>query len=57
VYKQSDAAGLIRLFSLPARVRALKDQEAANEAATVLPLVPRHDDADEGASEGERAIA
>jgi argininosuccinate synthase len=29
VYQQSDAAGFIRLFALPARVRALKDQEAA----------------------------
>ncbi|MDQ3949682.1 MAG: argininosuccinate synthase [Gemmatimonadota bacterium] len=28
VYEQSDAAGFIRLFALPARVRALKDQEA-----------------------------
>ena len=29
VYQQSDAAGFIRLFGLPARVRALKDQEQA----------------------------
>jgi argininosuccinate synthase len=29
VYQQSDAAGFIRLFSLPNRVRALKDQEMA----------------------------
>ncbi|HYD52037.1 MAG TPA: argininosuccinate synthase [Gemmatimonadaceae bacterium] len=29
VYQQSDAAGFIRLFALPARVRALKDQENA----------------------------
>ena len=28
VYQQSDAAGFIRLFALPARVRALKDMEA-----------------------------
>jgi argininosuccinate synthase len=34
VYQQSDAAGFIRLFALPARVRALKDQETAR-AATV----------------------
>jgi argininosuccinate synthase len=27
VYQQSDAGGYIRLFALPARVRALKDQE------------------------------
>ena len=29
VYQQSDAAGFIRLFALPDRVRALKDQELA----------------------------
>ncbi|HKO14764.1 MAG TPA: argininosuccinate synthase [Gemmatimonadaceae bacterium] len=29
VYQQSDAAGFIRLVALPARVRALKDQELA----------------------------
>ena len=60
VYQQSDAAGFIRLFSLPARVRALKDQEAASEAATVLPLVPRPDDAVKApasAVEAELAIA
>jgi argininosuccinate synthase len=28
VYEQSDAAGFIRLFALPARVRALKDAES-----------------------------
>jgi argininosuccinate synthase len=34
VYQQSDAAGFIRLFGLPARVRALKDQQlAASERA------------------------
>ena len=32
VYQQSDAAGFIRLFALPARVRALKDQEIARTA-------------------------
>jgi argininosuccinate synthase len=32
VYKQSDAAGFIRLFALPARVRALKDQELMSGA-------------------------
>ena len=32
VYQQSDAAGFIRLFALPARVRALKDQEIARAA-------------------------
>ena len=29
VYQQSDAAGFIRLFGLPARVSALKDQQLA----------------------------
>ena len=29
VYEQADAAGFIRLFALPARVRALKDAESA----------------------------
>jgi len=33
VYQQSDAAGFIRLFGLSARVRALRDQERAAEAA------------------------
>jgi argininosuccinate synthase len=33
VYQQSDAAGFIRLFALPARVRALKDQEIARAAS------------------------
>jgi len=31
VYQQSDAAGFIRLYGLPARVRALKDQELARK--------------------------
>lgn len=32
VYKQSDAAGFIRLYSLPDRVRALRDRELAAQA-------------------------
>jgi argininosuccinate synthase len=32
VYDQADAAGFIRLFALPARVRALKDAESAAPA-------------------------
>lgn len=32
VYKQSDAGGFIRLYSLPTRVRALHDQELASRA-------------------------
>ncbi|MDQ6717998.1 MAG: argininosuccinate synthase [Gemmatimonadota bacterium] len=31
VYQQSDAAGFIRLYGLPTRVRALRDQELAGE--------------------------
>jgi argininosuccinate synthase len=42
VYKQSDAGGFIRLYSLPSRVRALHDQELASRA--VAP-VTSHDDA------------
>lgn len=40
VYEQSDAGGYIRLFALPARVRALKDQEmglSAGGGANPLP--------------------
>lgn len=36
VYKQSDAGGFIRLYSLPSRVRALHDQELA--ARAVAPI-------------------
>ncbi|HUF26652.1 MAG TPA: argininosuccinate synthase [Gemmatimonadaceae bacterium] len=32
VYQQADAAGFIRLYALPQRVRALKDQELAGSA-------------------------
>jgi argininosuccinate synthase len=42
VYKQSDAGGFIRLYSLPSRVRALHDQELA--ARAVAP-VAKDDDA------------
>jgi argininosuccinate synthase len=44
VYDQADAAGFIRLFALPARVRALKDAESAATAK-----------ADAKAEEGEEA--
>jgi argininosuccinate synthase len=37
VYKQSDAAGFIRLYSLPDRVRALRDQELAAKAVAPAP--------------------
>ncbi len=39
VYEQSDAAGFIRLFALPARVRAIKDQEMGLAPAGVAPSV------------------
>ena len=42
VYEQSDAGGFIRLYSLPSRVRALRDQELA--ARAVAP-VQSHEDA------------
>jgi argininosuccinate synthase len=38
VYQQSDAAGFIRLFALPARVRALKDQEMGLVPAPTAPV-------------------
>ena len=41
VYKQSDAGGFIRLYSLPSRVRALRDQELA--ARAVAP-VTKHEE-------------
>jgi argininosuccinate synthase len=41
VYQQSDAAGFIRLYSLPDRVRALRDRELA--ARAVAPVSPGED--------------
>jgi len=41
VYEQSDAAGFIRLFSLPDRVRAIRDRELAAKA--VAPVTPQED--------------
>jgi len=41
VYQQSDAAGFIRLYSLPDRVRALRDRELA--ARAVAPVSPAED--------------
>jgi len=38
VYEQSDAAGFIRLYSLPDRVRAIRDRELAAKA--VAPVSP-----------------
>jgi len=37
VYKQSDAGGFIRLYSLPSRVRALRDQELKARAVAPVP--------------------
>jgi argininosuccinate synthase len=37
VYQQSDAAGFIRLYGLPARVRAIKDLEAAGKLVVGKP--------------------
>jgi argininosuccinate synthase len=37
VYQQSDAAGFIRLYGLPTRVRALRDQELAGGHGTPAP--------------------
>jgi argininosuccinate synthase len=55
VYQQSDAAGFIRLFSLPNRVRALKDQEMA--AAESAPAVPSKNKEAAQAEKPEMAIA
>src|SRR4029079_6724670 len=41
VYQQSDAAGFIRLYSLPDRVRAVGDREFVAKA--VLPVSPAED--------------
>jgi argininosuccinate synthase len=50
VYQQSDAAGFIRLFALPARVRALKDQEMGYTPEPSLPTpVPAEAVSDEPA--------
>lgn len=37
VYQQSDAAGFIRLYGLPTRVRALRDQELAGGSDSISP--------------------
>jgi argininosuccinate synthase len=50
VYQQSDAAGFIRLFALPARVRALKDQEMGLAAASTDASVCAPEDALEAVS-------
>jgi len=49
VYQQSDAAGFIRLFALPARVRALKDQELGLTPAPAAPALAVEEVAEEPA--------
>ena len=49
VYQQSDAAGFIRLFALPARVRALKDQELGLAPARSTPAPAVEEAAEEPA--------
>jgi argininosuccinate synthase len=57
VYEQADAAGFIRLFALPDRVRALKDQElaAATAAGTANPPGPTAAQLTPDAEEGAQA--
>ena len=50
VYKQSDAAGFIRLFGLSARVRALKDQELAEKGERPAPAEAATEIAEDAAS-------
>jgi argininosuccinate synthase len=57
VYQQSDAAGFIRLFSLPNRVRALKDQEAAASDDSIVKLPTNDALSAEPAEKPELAIA
>ena len=49
VYRQSDAAGFIRLFALPDRVRALKDQELETMRTATSETDADADTANEGA--------
>jgi argininosuccinate synthase len=49
VYQQSDAAGFIRLFALPARVRALKDQELGLAPTPSAPTLVTEEVAEEPA--------
>jgi argininosuccinate synthase len=68
VYEQSDAAGFIRLFALPARVRALKDMEigtamgrgkgeVGSDAARPASHFPRPESSLEGTTAAEEAPA
>ena len=67
VYQQSDAAGFIRLFALPMRVRALKDQEIARasldadqpvvELADVSPIASEEQIEEKSPESPELAVA
>jgi argininosuccinate synthase len=58
VYQQSDAAGFIRLFSLPQRVRALKDQELASRSAEQpIPAEATTDIVEDAANDVTLAVA
>jgi len=58
VYKQSDAAGFIRLFGLSQRVRALKDQElAGKDAEHPAPAEAATDIAEESGTSAKLAVA
>ena len=56
VYQQSDAAGFIRLFALPMRVRALKDQEIARDGLDSDQPVAELSDLSSIASEEEAEV-
>ena len=57
VYKQSDAAGFIRLFGLSQRVRALKDQELAERSEHPAPAEAATEVAEDAASNAKLAVA
>ncbi|MEK7401665.1 MAG: argininosuccinate synthase [Gemmatimonadota bacterium] len=57
VYKQSDAAGFIRLFGLSQRVRALKDQELAERGEQPAPAETATEIAEVSASGTKLAVA
>jgi len=57
VYKQSDAAGFIRLFGLSQRVRALKDRELAERAGHPAPAEAATEVTEDAASGAKLAVA
>ena len=56
VYEQADAAGFIRLFALPARVRALKDAEASTPRDASMDT-KTHESPETKAEDPERSLA